>query len=433
MNNILSNMENIIEYSFNSQNLNCNKKPSVYKEILRYININGLNECFLMKLKELISDKYDTTELFKNNASKLIDLINRWCWHQYNNNFIMDDVIPYVSNNDYDYSRFIDDLNYILNIKNTDNAIKIDNEIIVKLKKIISDYLCIQYNDYSQRKDIIILVNKDIIDKKIRLSCSYKNDTYQIIIHTKVYERLKRKIIKNGMKYNILNSNENLDSILDQFIFCLVFRYSYIDSNNQQLSINKHIKNLFKNCGVNFELFGSAINTISDNYCSLYYDIEKYFGSYGNFFNINIDSGIYWCNPPYDDTIMNNTVNKLVNILETKKDIIFLVTIPIWDQYTQDRLKGIQVDNVIRNYNINTLQENHSDFLIYCKLKPYIKDELVIPKHRIPYFNYKKYSNINAVNTYMLIIYKNIDKIITEKLHDNFTKIIDLDKNNFFI
>ena len=45
----------------------------------------------------------------------------------------------------------------------------------------------------------------------------------------------------------------------------------------------------------------------------------------------------------------------------------------------------------------------------------------------------KKYSNINAVNTYMLIIYKNIDKIITEKLHDNFTKIIDLDKNNFFI
>ena len=87
----------------------------------------------------------------------------------------------------------------------------------------------------------------------------------------------------------------------------------------------------------------------------------------------------------------------------------------------------------MRNLNKDTTSESHNDFLIYSKLKPYIKDELVIPKHRIPYFNYKKYSNINAVNTYMLIIYKELNQKISENLHMNFDKIIELDKDNFFL
>ena len=408
--------------------------PSVYKEILRYININGLNECFQMKLKELVSDKYDINELFKNNSCKLIELINRWCWHQYNNPTSIDNVIPYVTNETYDYDRFIDDLNYILNIYDKEYGIKSSDEVIIGLQKIVNVYLCVQYNDFSQRKDINISIQKEILDKKVRLIAMYKKNTYQIVLYYKVYNRLKIKLIIFGKKYNILNSTEkNLDNILDEYIFCLVFRYSYMDSGNQQLSINKYIKDLFKNCGVNFELFGSAINTISTNYCSLYYDIEKFFGSNGDFFNIEINSGIYWCNPPYDDTIMIKTVNKLINILEKGNDVAFLITIPIWDQFTQNKIKENNYDNVIRNLNKNTTSLDHSDFLIYSKLKPYIKDELIIPKHRIPYFNYRKYSNINAVNTYMLIVYKEITQKIAVNLHLNFDKIVELDKDNFFL
>lgn len=37
-----------------------------------------------------------------------------------------------------------------------------------------------------------------------------------------------------------------------------------------------------------FELFASAINTYTNNYCSLFYDIEQYFGSQGNIFNYKI-------------------------------------------------------------------------------------------------------------------------------------------------
>ena len=88
----------------------------------------------------------------KNNSSKLIELINRWCWHQYNNPTIKDDAIQDVNNEKYYYNRFVNDLNYILNINNTEHAIKIDNTVIIELNKPIPSYLYIQYHDLISRK-----------------------------------------------------------------------------------------------------------------------------------------------------------------------------------------------------------------------------------------------------------------------------------------
>ena len=126
---------------------------------------------------------------------------------------------------------------------------------------------------------------------------------------------------------------------------------------------------------------------------------------------------------------MTNTANKLLEILNNNDDVGFLITIPIWDLYTQNKIKN-EVNNIIyRNYNKDTEQSIHDDFKIYSILKPYIKDELVIPKHVISYFNYRKYSYINSVNTYMLIVYNKLDKIQAEKLHDNFDKIVEMTIN----
>ena len=129
---------------------------------------------------------------------------------------------------------------------------------------------------------------------------------------------------------------------------------------------------------------------------------------------------------------MHNAAKCLVNFLESDKDIAFIVTIPIWDIYTQTKIKDNKIDTIVRNYNSETKSDIHNDFSIYSILKPYIKDELIIPKHRIPYFNFKKYVNINAVNSYMLIIYKKINKKVADNLHHNFDKIIELDTDNFF-
>ena len=430
----ISTNTDINSYSYQCLTVDTKKTLSIYSEIRRYHIINGLNEYFQLKLNKLDKSKYNVNELFRNSSSKLIELINRWCWHQYNNSSCMDDVIPYVNDGKYDYTRFTDDLNYILDTYGKPNQIKIDDSIIIEINETINNYLKVEYYKFSNLEMIKLNIIKESSDKKIRLSCDYKNNIYQVLIHSKVYNRLKMKLIMFGKKYEIMKDyTDNLDNLLDEYIFCLTFRYSYMDSGNQQLAISHYIKDMFRKYNVNFELFGSAINTVSDNYCSLFYDLEKYFGSNGNFFDIHIDSGIYWCNPPYDDTIMLNTAFKLVDILKTNNQVAFLVTIPIWDVFTQNKMKNDNIENIRRNYNKETTPELHTDFQIYSLLKPYIKDELIIPKHRIPYFNYKKYSHINAVNTYMLIVYNSINNEISSNLHNNFTKIIDLDNVNFFI
>jgi hypothetical protein len=437
-NNILTNVIiNQIDYKYNTNNIEQKDIISPYKEILRYIIINGLNTCFQIKFKELNNNIYNTNELFKNNNSKLNELINKWCWHQYMNNKCLDCVIPYISDETYEYDMLLYDINYILDVVNTENELNHETELIINLKITISNYLYIEYRNYIKYIDVgdnnII---KDIVDKRIKLLYNYKNNDYQITIHPKVYNRIKKRLLINSKKYNLmLNYNDDLDILLDNYIFCLIFRYSYMESGNLQLAINYNIKKLFKKIGVNFELFGSCINTISYNYCSLFYDIEKYFGSNGNFFDLEINSGIYWCNPPYDALILDKTADKLLNTLESTRNVVFLITLPIWDKYTQYKLKNDNIDNIKRNYNINSIKELHKDFNIYYLLKDYIMDEIVIPKHRIPYFNYRKYCYINAVNTYMLIVYNknniNISDIID--LHNNFDKIIELDNINYYL
>jgi hypothetical protein len=398
-----------IQYEYTSTNLKI-YPISIHKEILRSIIIKNLIKIFVTIINEFKKTKIKNFgKIFKYN--KLQEYVQRWCWLQYNNPTIQDSVIPYLEDENYNFDDFINDFNYIL-FTNIDK----NNEIIKKLINTVKIYLKTEYNKFQQINEITIPINKIKNYDNVILKCIYKNNKYSVVINNNVYIRLLKKLIKFDKKDN------------DEYIFCLFFRYSYIDAENQQLAIHSKIKNLFKDyCGVDFELFGSGINVLSSNYCSLFYDIEKFFGSKGNFFNLEIQSGIYWCNPPYDNTIMTNTSHKLIEIMNSKNNIAFIMTIPIWDSATQKT----KLTNIIRNFNKDTCVDEHKDYQAYSLLKPYIKDEILIPKHRIPYFNYKHYKPIYARDTYMLILYKNLDN--NTNLHKVFDIIIELDKTNYFI
>ena len=77
-------------------------------------------------------------------------------------------------------------------------------------------------------------------------------------------------------------------------------------------TLTKFKKDLSEQYSINFELFGSCFNHVYNKYCSLYYDLERYFGSVGNFFNIKLNEGIYFANPPFDETIMRNMGRQLL-------------------------------------------------------------------------------------------------------------------------
>ena len=127
---------------------------------------------------------------------------------------------------------------------------------------------------------------------------------------------------------------------MDIIIWIIIFRYQLLGSNNHQLAILPNIiLNMNNDYGLSFECFASAINTSLKNYCSIYYDLEKYFGSQGNFFNIDIIEGTYSFNPPYQKDIMDNGIKKLFTLLkkanDNNKKLTFIMTIPIWDKEGQ--------------------------------------------------------------------------------------------------
>ena len=402
-------------YIYKKKSYNINSIITVYQEILRYNFITGLIKLFITETKKLNLPKYNI--LLKYN--KLSEIVQRWCWFQYNNERCKDSVIPYIDTNEYDYSIFIENVNYILNVNITEND-------ICQLKKNISYYL---YTSYKLFKKILKKNNQAILNiskKKTNIiftvtiseDLEYINNIITINIHKELYNKLLSKL-----------QNFSNISTYNDYIFCLIFRYSYIDSGNQQLAINRKIKDVFKDIGVDFETFGSAINVVSNYYCSLFYDIEKYFGSQGNFFDIDITQGLYWCNPPYINITMSNSAKKILNTIKHNNNVAFIITIPIWDKKTQD----ISLTKILKNNNINCDQELYKDYEVYYLLKPFIKCELIIPRKRIPYFNFRLHKDIYAIDTYMLLVYNKLQPLYIKYLHDCFDKIIILDKTNYFI
>jgi len=395
----------LLQYEFASKNMK-DVKPSIYFEILRKNIITKLISLFIKEIRNFKNIK-NLGKIFKYN--KLEEYVQQWCWLQYNNKTCIDTVIPYVEDNNYNFNELIETFNYNFKINLTP-----DDSIIKKLKNKVSHFLKKEYNNFINEKEIVLTITKIRNEDEIILYTNFKDTKYSISINNNVYIRLLKKY---------LGEPENIDT----HIFILIYRYSYIDAENQQLAIHKKIKEMFREYNVNFELYGSAINALSDNYCSLFYDIEKYFGSHGNFFDIDISAGIYWCNPPYVSNMMTNTAKKLIKIMNNHTNVAFIITIPIWDKITQDK-KTVEI---LRNNNKNMYAEDFDDYPIYSLLKPFIKDELIIPKKKIPYFNYRHYKPINAVDTYMLIVYKDLLPIY-HSFHEVFDKIIILDKSNYF-
>jgi len=149
---------------------------------------------------------------------------------------------------------------------------KIIDELDLKNKFINSmKLLIIYYKNLSYDTQKVIKTEKNKI-----ITLSFQNN--HIDIYYKLYDKLVKRFIKLPSKVDIIYD-------IDLLIYCLIKRNIILIMYNLQLAVHPDIMNkLYKNYNINFELFGSAINVNSDKYCSTFYDIEKYFGSYGSFF-----------------------------------------------------------------------------------------------------------------------------------------------------
>lgn len=166
----------------------------------------------------------------------------------------------------------------------------------------------------------------------------YKND---FTVSTCYYERLKKMYICQNYS--------------DIWIVILLLRYRYYTFIQHGIclsvgSIYKIIKehNLDD---ISLEAFAGSLNSNLTHYCSLFYDVEKYFGSKGSFLVVNplCDHSIIISNPPYIDSVMEKAAEILVNFMdECQDDRIVISTIPDWrsvSEYEADREIEIKLSN----------------------------------------------------------------------------------------
>lgn len=230
-----------------------------------------------------------------------------------------------------------------------------------------------------------IIVPFIIKDKRLQ------NILNNILIPVKIFDKMTRAYTGPENKF-------------DEIIWSIIYRYQLLGSNNHQLAVLPNVMNkMFLDYNLNFECFASAINNTFPKFCSIYWDLEKYFGSVGSFFNIIPIKGTFGFNPPYQKDIMETGIRKLFNFLDTTTDeLTFIITMPIWDSHGRSIMKEL-FNNELEKQNID-----YGDFIIMKEIKEskYFKKLRMIPKEKFTYMdhNFELYKNKTIQNTYIIIL-----------------------------
>ena len=373
--------------------------------------------CILLNNFILLCTKNLPLDIFTNKKSiyrTLTNLYATWFFSLYSlYDFTEDNFFPGLS----DSSTILYDILYdYCSIKNNINDKDEKINFIVKNNNL--KYKEILKKNYEYKDNYFIKINEN----KFRISKSLYNENREnenILFYRFNLEinfnlnnfrlnRVLNNIIIPKYKYDILKSKyKGFPDELDKLIFLILFRYQIIGSNNNQLAILPKIINKMKNdFKIKFECFASSINSETENYCSLYYDIEKYFGSVGSFFNIEIIEGIYTFNPPYQKDIIERGIKRLFNFLENNNKLTFIITIPIWDN------EGKKIMKFKNKQNNNDLIK-YKDFGIINEIKSskFYYGLCMIDKDNFTYLdhNFHLFKNTTIQNTYVIILsnYKN--------------------------
>jgi hypothetical protein len=337
------------------------------------INIyNELNET--MKYKDLLkkfielSLKYFSKNIFENKKGyniTLANILSSWVFSQYQIKY--NGFFPVYSN-----------FNLIIDIFKDLSQIKDSNKYLFLELEFKTFYNSIKNKKYTFNENIQIFSKKKKINNKLYII--YNNEL---------------KILSNNY-YKLKNFYNGETKLFDFYIWVLLLRYEILGSNNHQLGISPIIINNLKNdFNLIHELFASPINCTLNSYCSIYVDVEKYFGSVGNFFNYDLKSGFYTFNPPYQVDIIEKGFNKLFEYLDKDEKYGFFITVPIWDNEGKSNF----------NYNEKVIY-NDFDIMYKVKKSKYLKLKLEIPKEKFSYLDHNNYNikNITIQNTYVFIL-----------------------------
>jgi len=427
-------MENIdklnINYSYKPNN--CQELNPILELYRGKIYANILKSFIYNCTKEL------GTKIFsikKSYPRTLTNLLSSWFFTLYSNYDFSGD--PFFPNN---YTNTEPLKHTLLDFSKYDSSIdNIDNKITIILENLIKDYESSLYILEEYKKSDYYYEKKDKYDITIEKSYHSRKKTnilfyrYHISYPFKLRDKHQENIINNILIpeyiYNKLKNKYNgPEDKLDVYIWIIIYRYQLLGSNNNQLGVLPDIlKKMNNDFGLDFECFASAINSTSDNYCSIYYDVEKYFGSRGSFFNLIPKSGTFGFNPPYQKEVMDNGLARILFYLDeannNNKELTFIITIPIWDKLGKKIMKYSYPEK-------NRLPKiEYDDFTSIDDIfnSEYFKAKLMVSKDKFTYLdhNFHLYKNVTIQHTYLLVLstrklnFQEINNNKREKLNGN--------------
>lgn len=396
-------MNSVIEYDFTiPEYIYRNNLIDSELELFRYNLLNSFTIKLCNKIKHTIKRDLVYRERFKVSTYLGQLLINQLSSITYNQpkTVIFEDsliLIPSANNID-DFYNNINNLFDINELGNKQLFNKDDLLIFTELKTLHSKVKNFKKLLISKKNNNpLTKFTKQVTNNEVIYTLKF-NKSKKFKVHRKVYDKMKNMY------------SGNIDEF-DLYVLCGIIRYEALNSGANQYVLNLECKELArKNFGVNFELFASMFNNYYDNYCSLFYDIEQYFGSQGSAFAIKIKSGIYFSNPPFDDNIMTRMYDIIKKYMS--RSVIFIANMPKWDDYPLQDL-------------IDKEQLYHKKWLMYeTFMNPYKQEQVDIPPTYIYLFANSNLSNKTLVSelVYFIDVFYN-DKIIT---HEEYKKYKEL-------
>jgi hypothetical protein len=268
------------------------------------------------------------------------------------------------------YIIFLDHLQEEFNKKNY-NIHKIMSEFFMQiLNNEDINYVKTKFLKDIKEKQLFLLYdidfNKEIDFKKIKYHIKYNNDIVNVNfdikynntsiniyknIPIKIYEKIKKKKVE---KY-------------------LLFFYIMVGFDTGNFwGLNPKFYNYIKeNYKTAIECFASPFNNNLDNFFSLIYPIDKYYGSKCDFFEnfLKVKYDVYIINPPFVESIINRVLSLIEQKMKSDNIQIFMY-IPQWDDLI---LPWYDKINKIYNSKLFKLKKNNSILFDYINNKP-IKD-----------------------------------------------------------
>lgn len=347
-----------------------------YYEYYDSDNNNKFNpglEQYRFKQLDNLKDKYNITEIFLNSYARNLNIYDPVICTNISNEDITDDGLRVKLNQEL--------YNIVVNIQKYKDA-----------------------NKFNNNNNIIKLVNLN--NNNYILESTIEN----ITIQKSSYNRIKNQMIIN--KFNNINKDE-----FNILLWCLLYRYKKLGllTGLQGAVLPQYYDILSKEYKSHVECFGSFINHHYKYYFGLFYDLEKYFGCLGNFFNSKLIRGFYVANPPFSVHFMNNTFMHFLKQLQNNSITIFLV-LPAW--VIDDRKKL----NKVCKIKLPVDYENDLETNIF-KNSPYTKDYILFCKEDFPYYDYSKEKIIHYTATNVIILSSKNQTINTSFLNNRRIRI----------